>query len=253
MNSMKTTPLLLAALTVSLPASAATLVNYVDGSANSLVPTSTLPGLVAGDLTNIAAGGSGNLLSSGASGPARNSVGSVTFADGEFWLVANAQQDGANGGGTSVTPISTAKYYGITLTADVGSTLSLQSLGFEWLVASNSANITSNFLYQVYISADNGPFTAVGSTVELTSFNLGAVGSIFVQPNQIVDLSAYSGISTAEIRVWLGSSSADAGTLQGFQNINVQGLVIPEPGVTLLGAAGMLAMLRRRTPSPGCR
>lgn len=234
------------ALTSFVPA--ATLVTYVptggaasnpnDSPINATFTDSQLSASVIG---NIGTSAPMTGLGSGSSGPIRATNGSWTFGGGG-WLFANTGTDGANG-----TASSTTDYFNFTLSTPGQETLSLTNLTFNYGVGSNATGVTSNFYYAVFASVNGGAFTQLGSTFDSGSLSLtqNATTNLGLQT---INLSSISGVDSVEFRVWVSSTFGNGNTGAIFQNISVDGAVVPvpEPSITMLGGLGALALLRRR-------
>ncbi|MFD0896036.1 PEP-CTERM sorting domain-containing protein [Luteolibacter ambystomatis] len=219
---------------------AAVIVKYVPtGSAGSSVVNATTvdPQVTASAIGDIGTGGT--QLLSGAAGPIRTTNGSWTFgADG--WLFANASGDGTNG-----TASSTADYFSFSLSTPGAETLSLTSFTFDYGVGTNTTGQSGNFHYAVFASVNGGAYAQIGST--FSTGNLSLTQNVTnVIGNRSVDLSSITGADSVAFRVWVGSTNASASTGSIFQNIIVNGSVVPEPSAVMLGGLGVLVLMRRR-------
>lgn len=164
---------------------------------------------------------------------------------GSNWLWNNNQNWTAGG-----TPVSGSHYFQFSLTAAAGSQLDLSTLSFNWQAAINNSALGNTFSYQVFYSTDGTNYNALGSVgTKLVGNDLGASvtdwGTISAES---VDLSGIADISTVTFRIAEASSTTTTtGSFAFFyQNISVNGDVVPEPSAALLGSLGLLALLRRR-------
>lgn len=244
-------PLLLALPLLVSSASAATLVTYVPtGDATAYANGAAVSGtgidplINATSITNITSGNTtSNVLHTGNSGPRRTSFG-ATLTDGN-WLTPITLQDGGN----ASTASSTAEYFGFTLSTPGTETLSLTSFKFDYgYVWSNPGAQSSNLHYALFASVNGGAFSQVGSTIT-TAMNTTATNNQAVYlGTQTIDLTS-AGLSNAdsvEFRLWVGSDLATNTVASLYQNISVDGTVVPEPSIALLGGFGLLGVLRRR-------
>ncbi|MEX0653001.1 MAG: PEP-CTERM sorting domain-containing protein [Phycisphaeraceae bacterium] len=136
--------------------------------------------------------------------------------------------------------LSNDSYWSFTISPNTGFHVDLDSLTFDVLVANPSFPIN----YYVSSSVD-GFDSPIGGVVT------GATGNYTVARDPI-DLSgaAYQSLTeTVEFRMYLWSpeSGGTAGSRWGFDNVTLNGSVIPEPAsLALLGAGGLLMLMRRR-------
>ena len=232
----------------------ATLVGYVDGIVTDTAPVA---GTVPANVTATGISGVSNGGNLGTSGNAvRSEYGSASTAELEAvfgagrsrTLIASAGRDAD----TTTAPTAaalTTDYFQFTLTAADGATLTLDTLGFDLAVVSNNGSGTTAWAYQLYASVNDGAYAEVGSLNSFSSTSY-TVGTVTGLPAQLLDISSLNGsgpIEKVAFRVWQGSDlNVDSTLALGYQNINVQGTVVPEPSALLVGAAGAAGMLLRR-------
>jgi N-sulfoglucosamine sulfohydrolase len=161
--------------------SAASIALYIDGTSTTTA-SSVATGVTAGTLDH-------STFDNGI--PFRSSFGDVDFngaTDDTTWYAAN---------GSETTEVWTpgikpaSNFLAFTLTADLGSTLDMSGLTFNWGLGSNStASIDQDASYEVYASVDGGAFTFVDSdTIGSTAF---ARGDWIAGTSANLDLSGLS-------------------------------------------------------------
>ena len=140
-------------------ANAALLASYVDGTAvNAAAFTNliTTIGYTATSLTDVGLTTSTASTYGGNNLPAGPTAGSSAASQ---WLSITA----GNLDNTT-TPVSTAEYFGFTVTGTGGNTIDPSSLNFDWVLATGtSATGGITAYYQLFAAADGGSFVSVGS------------------------------------------------------------------------------------------
>lgn len=247
-----------AATLIGIPdLSAATLVNYVDGSnAGSGAPAATV---TAAGTTNTAISGVSNGGALGSGGNAiRSDYGATTapeieavFGAGKSFAMVSAAGRDANDLNAPAAGSLTTDYFAFTVAAATGATITLDSLGFNLAVFSNGGATSSDFALQLYASVNGGGYSAVGSTVVIptTTYTAGTATSLPAQSFDLTGLNALGPITTVTFRVWQGSTlNTDSTLALAYQDINLQGTVlgVPEPTALLLGGLGLLGFSARR-------
>lgn len=237
--------------------SAATLVNYVNGSnagSGAPVATATAPGTTNSAISGVSNGGAlgsgGNAIRSDYGSTTAPEIEAVFGAGKSFAMVSAAGRDASD----VIAPAAgslTTDYFAFTVTAVTGATVTLDSLGFNLAVFSNVGATTSDFALQLYASVNGGGYAAIGSTVVIpsTSYNVGNATSLPPQLFDLTSLNALGPINTVTFRVWQGSTlNTDSTLALAYQDINVQGTVlgVPEPTALLLGSLGFLGFSARR-------
>ncbi|MEM1085181.1 MAG: hypothetical protein AAGI48_13800 [Verrucomicrobiota bacterium] len=141
------------------------------------------------------------------------------------------------------TPGTADNYFFFTLTADPGTTLDLTSLKYDfWLSDAGGGAAVADA--EAFISVDSGAFTSVGSINATDNLGNGVSASV---SSANFDLTAITGAETIEVRIGIGYSTGNSSGTSGFvQGIQLDGAVVPEPSVALLGMFGALGLLRRR-------
>lgn len=165
-------------------------------------------------------------------------------ASTDLWIGANNQNWGAVS-----APASTTHYLQFTLTADVGKTLDLSNLTFNWQAAINNQTDSLSFGYQLFASADGGAYATVGSSGSKAVGNGLALSTDWGNiTSENINLNSLDGANSVTFRLAMNNpNDTTAGSyVQFFRNIAVNGSVVPEPSAALLGGLGMLALLRRR-------
>lgn len=256
------------AILLTTASNAAVIAGYSFGT--NLSPTSTSPTGISG-VTAIGSGSGITGISSSQGYTTARGYGSGVAGDtvatrstsgsggtnGSFFVRA-AGGDGLtlttaiNGGQTITTPNSSTfsssanDYFGFSLTVDSGFQLSLSSMTFD--AALNSATVNPN---QVSLLISPTGFTSSDSLGDRTITTVTTTGAY---QDFNIDLSAVSGLQNlaagtyeARFYVYGGTVSANSNDPTRFDNIVLNGTVIPEPTTAVLaGAFGILGLLRRR-------
>ena len=107
----------------------------------------------------------------------------------------------------------------------------------------NSINFT-NFVYSSQASGTGPTGAFVRSSIDNFATDLGAVTTTGGTVSLVA--AAFQGVTTTtEFRVYGFGASTSGGTFS-VNDFTFNGDVVPEPSAALLGAVGMLALLRRR-------
>lgn len=140
---------------------------------------------------------------------------------------------------TATPQYNGASYLQFTVTATNSSTVDLTTLTFN---LSTRFDVSGTAYARAWISTDNGTsFTAAGSVLSKSE----GVSSVPTAPTAgSVDLSSYTGLQHAIIRISLGDTINTSPSSAFLGDIKLTG--VPEPTATLLGGIGMLLLLRRR-------
>ena len=232
---MKTSllPLSLAlGIAVATPVHGTLLAYYVDGvdiDSAALIDQAANGDVTASNLSNVGFEGGTSItrteFGTGPSTPAGPTAGSGV---GSEWLFARANA-------TQPNPGTTTDYFGFTVSANTG-TLNLTDLVFD---RTNRANTSGgiNTTYEVFVSVDSAPFASFGSD----TITAPAVLGTFLDPatTQTTDLSSITGASSVEIRIALGDNSGVASKSSWVQGIQLNGTVVPEPGMLGLSLVGL--------------
>lgn len=144
--------------------------------------------------------------------------------------------------------IDLTKYFEFSLTADSGVTIGMTSVTFGI-----GRSLTGSRQWEWRSSVDS--FAAAIKTYSAVNAGLTNAEGVLTNPDSdsnwtgnVLDLSgaAYDGLSTINLRFYGYNSETTVGTggLQG--NLSFAGTAVPEPAAAILGAFGMLAILRRR-------
>jgi hypothetical protein len=203
------------------------IASYTDGTAADTAALTNLAPPVSGiaavsDLAGKGFEGSLNPTASttrnefgGTPTPAGPTAGS---AAGSEWLFARSSFMGD-------APGTTTDYFGFTVTADAGKTLTFDSFTFD-LVGINNANSTPwTFTAQLFVAVDGGAFTSIGSAVTSnatdTEDEFAAVKSV------TIDLSGMAGANSVEFRLELGDDLKSSSRAAYVQGIQLNGTVVP--------------------------
>ncbi len=233
MNTRISKSILLAApgLLLATIANAATLVTYnfndATSTATRLAPTIDGSNLTATSISNGADTDTGRNLTNDVydfTTPANNAL-NVTLNSGDYF--------GGNSDANADSALAAGHYFGFTVAADPSFTLSLDTVTFDHSRTSSAPRTTA-----VYASID-------GSSTFTRIFKQGNNSKSALDPYSITLSSAFDSINSAEFRFVYFDNNANKGAGK-YDNIVINGDVVPEPSTALLGAVGMLALLRRR-------
>lgn len=162
---------------------------------------------------------------------------------------AKSWSTGASSGSDSFSgAIDLGKYFEFSLTAETGYTVDLTSITFG---LGRSGTGPRQWEWR---SSTDGYAATIGTYTSLNS-GLAAVGGVLTNPDSdsswagsILDLSgaSYQGLTAITFRLYGYNAESTVGT-GGFQgDLSFSGQAVPEPAAALLGAFGLLGLLRRR-------
>jgi len=247
LSRLKHSILPIALLFTAFEAQAALVASYVDGTDADAAALTNLAGPITGiatvtDLSNVGFEVGNSITRSefglAPSTPAGPTAGSST---GSEWLFArdSVTQDIAG---------TTTDYFGFTVTADVGETLGLTNLKFDFVARANQTAAYGTYSTQVFYAADGGSFVSIGSPVssEATASNVWAPLT-----SADIDLSTITGANSFEFRIGIGDGGLNTvGGAAWVQGIQLNAVAIPEPSsYALIGgllALGCVVVRRRR-------
>ena len=228
---------------LALPAHAATIAYYVDGTDADAAAFTNLaaadPDFTVTDLSQVGLTNSTETSINGNLTPAGPTAGS---AAGSEWLFASSGSMG-NTANPDDDPfvsgaVSSDDYYSFTVTGNGGVTVDPSSLKFD-LVLMRSSVSTQFINYSVFASANGGAFTSVGDGFkDFDTVDVSSVSTIDLDLSSLADSSSY------EFRIALADQ-----TSQNNRHALIQGIqfdVVPEPSIALLGSLSLLTLLRRR-------
>lgn len=139
-------------------------------------------------------------------------------------------------------------YFSFTISAaNSGERLNLTNLT---LLLGGNSNTGNTFTNQIYLVSNLDSFgSAIGGTNTTKSFTA-SNGNQFNTVNTTFDLSgaSYQGLETITFQLRFSDDATNSNLFNRFDDVTVNGTVdpIPEPSAALLGALGLLALLRRR-------
>ncbi len=228
MKSARLATLIAAALAFSSAANASpiTLVHF-DFEDSDRVADTVDPGLLAAPVMT---DGSGFAAIAAGTG-----IGTFASSTGIFF----DQTDYSNISSDAQTNMTNGLYFEFTLQADPGKTFSISSVGFE---SGRTGSGLSNVF--IYSSADD-----YASSVASTG-NMSSSGQWFqAGPADTSGNPALQDLTSITFRLVSGANPNTSGTNRNifYDDVIIQGTVIPEPGsLALVGVAGVLMMLTRR-------
>lgn len=158
----------------------------------------------------------------------------MTTATGNYTTSPPVLKLGPQTAGASINDaLTNGTFVSFTLTADAGQVLNLTSLTFDVAKGGDSGTrgyvVTSSALGHDQVLSGGDP----GSTQPtLSARNVDLTGS------------AYQNLSSITFRLY--AYSPGSGQTIDFDNITVNGSVVPEPSTTVLAALGAAAMVLRR-------
>ncbi|MGZ0709696.1 PEP-CTERM sorting domain-containing protein [Coraliomargarita sp. W4R53] len=149
---------------------------------------------------------------------------------------------------TQVNPGTGNDYYGFTVTANGGNTLSLQSLKYDFVSVLNAGDSTTSITAsaEAFLSVDGGSFSSIGA---VTAFDDKVAAGFGVVQSANFDLSSIAGATSIEIRIGIGDDVSTNSAASFLQGIELSGSAIPEPSsYALIGGlvVSAFAMIRRR-------
>ncbi|MGZ0654882.1 PEP-CTERM sorting domain-containing protein [Coraliomargarita sp. W4R72] len=177
-------------------------------------------------------------LGTGGPAPAGPTAGSDV---GSEWFFARSTT-------TQVNPGTGNDYYGFTVTANGGNTLSLQSLKYDFVSVLNAGDSTTSITAsaEAFLSVDGGSFSSIGA---VTAFDDKVAAGFGVVQSANFDLSSIAGATSIEIRIGIGDDVSTNSAASFLQGIELSGSAIPEPSsYALIGGlvVSAFAMIRRR-------
>ncbi len=191
-------------------AKAETILQYSFGQAG---PTTEIAGVTGGDIAN---GGSLSALLPNA-------------GDGYGSDPVLHTNPGTGASQTIATAFSTDNYFYFTLTPDSGTTLDLTSLSFN-VARGGDSSLPRNY----------GVRSSATGTADLSS---GAVATVRTTWTPItVDLSTYTELQnvTSEVTFLFAVATLSSGNSLEWDDITIEGAVVPEPSTFVLTALGLL-------------
>ena len=241
MSPLKSLPLVFAAV---LPLQAATITQWNFDADSTAATTGTGTANLIGGTTSTFAGGNGA---------------------GRGWNTTTYASQGAASGTAGVEFFaSTVGYENITISFDhrASGTASRWALieyttdsGANWTVAQNNGGGLSPhdtfYTFNIDLSAISSTDGAAGFGFRITSI----FSPVAFDQNATLDdfaaNTAYQRANAQSGAPGTGVNTGDYGTAGTwrFDNVTISGTVVPEPAATLLGAMGMVGLLRRRRAS----
>lgn len=218
------TPILLALILLTIPASGALVVADYEFVSSSPASTASYPDATANTFTN----GSGL---------------SIIFSDG--WVSTGASSTTNSDAGA----VSGDDYFTFTLTPINGASLNLTSLNFGTAFYANASNNYTAYLF-VRSSVDNFA-TNIGSIISITGQS-NTTSPSFAQQSLNLSGGIYQNLTTPiTFRFYVYDTVSDGSRRIGLNQVMLN--AIPEPstaGLFLLGA-GWLLLRKRRTSNSG--
>ena len=133
-------------------------------------------------------------------------------------------------------------YLGFTINADSGFTLDLTDLSFLYRI-SQIEGASTEFTFEVRSSVDGFAAEVPGT------YSTNPTGVSGSNRTASFDLTGgdFAGLETVTFRLGVtGNGASNFNDIARWDDILVEGSVIPEPSAALLGSLGLLALLRRR-------
>jgi len=154
-------------------------------------------------------------------------------------------------GSTQANALTDDDYFSVTISVTTpGEILNLTSLTLT-LGGSSDGN-GAVFTNQIYLLSSVDSFgSVIAGTGATASININTASPPFdmnTAGSTSFDLSAlaYQGLSTITFNFRVSDDVNADGKITRFDDVTINGTVIPEPHVALLGGLGMLLLLRRR-------
>ena len=153
------------------------------------------------------------------------------------------------------TAIANDDYFSVTLGADVGYYMDLDSITLDYGYTRNGAIFGDKDLKAYIFSSFTGFADAgdiLGDLVITTTVSDNSLQYPGALPNLTVDLSAFDYVWSGgeiEFRIYLSDTSNSNGYVHRIDNVTLNGTVavVPEPSTTaLLGLGGLAVLLRRK-------
>jgi len=178
-----------------------------------------------------------------------NAYGASWLSDGSDFYTTWSRASGTDGTGqtTADQVLSVATYFSLTLTPDAGKQLDFSSLSFDAFASTGNTGSQR----QIYVFTDKTGFasgdqllsvsTFAGYDGPLIPYNTASVGQNFS-----VDLTGVANVADS-ITFRFYVQAPDAGQSLSFDDITLNGSVVPEPAsMALISVAGLALFILRR-------